>query len=151
MQGGPTMSSVTESVDVHAPIDRVYNQWTQFELFPRFMSGVDSMTQTDERHNHWVTTVGGVRREFDTEITEQHPDERIAWKSVGGDLKHAGVVTFHRLNADDTRVTVQMDWQPGGVVEKAAGAMRADARQVRADTARFKAFIESRDQATGAW
>ncbi len=145
------MSDVTESVDVHVPITTAYNQWTQFESFPQFMDGVESVRQTDERHSHWVTRIGGMRREFDTEITEQHPDERIAWKSVGGDTSHAGVVTFHRLGADDTRVTVQLAWQPQGLVEKAGSYLGMDSHQVKADTARFKTFIEQRGTATGAW
>jgi carbon monoxide dehydrogenase subunit G len=145
------MSDVTESVDVHVPIRTAYNQWTQFESFPEFMNGVESIRQSDDRHSHWVTKVGGVRREFDAEITEQHPDERIAWKSTGGDTSHAGVVTFHRLGDDDTRVTVQLAWQPEGLVEKAASMLGMDGHQVKADTARFKTFIEQRGAETGQW
>jgi uncharacterized membrane protein len=145
------MSSVTKSVDVHVPVTTAYNQWTQFESFPHFMSGVESITQMDDRHNHWVTKIGGVRREFDTEITEQHPDERVAWKSIGGDTTHAGVVTFHRLGAEDTRVTVQLDWQPQSTVEKVGSMIGADDRQVQADTERFKKFIEERGMETGQW
>lgn len=145
------MTIVTESVDVHVPVRTAYNQWTQFETFPEFMGGVESITQTDATHSHWIAKVAGVRREFDTEITEQHPNERVAWKSVGGDTKHAGVVTFHRLGDTDTRVTIQMDWQPQGLVEKAGSAIGMDDRQVKADAKRFKEFIESRGAETGAW
>jgi uncharacterized membrane protein len=145
------MSTVTESVDVHVPVHTAYDQWTQFESFPQFMSGVESIRQLDDRHTHWVTKVAGVRREFDAEITEQHPDERIAWKSTGGDTQHAGVVTFHRLGDQDTRVTVQMEWQPQGLAEKAGSAVGADDMLVKADTKRFKEFIEQRGQATGGW
>lgn len=145
------MSSVTESVDVHVPVRTAYNQWTQFETFPQFMQGVESITQTDDTHSHWKTKVGGVSREFDTEITEQHPDERIAWKSTGGDTKHAGVVTFHRLSDTDTKVTIQLDWQPEGLVEKAGAAVGVDEHQVKADAQRFKAFIEAQGTATGEW
>ena len=145
------MSDVTESVDVNVPISTAYDQWTQFESFPQFMDGVESVRQTDELHSHWVTKVAGVRREFDTEITEQHPDERIAWKSIGGDTSHAGVVTFHRLGDTDTRVTVQLAWRPQGLVEKAGSLAGLDSHQVKADTARFKAFIEQRGAATGRW
>ena len=136
------VSDVTESVDVHVPISTAYNQWTQLESFPHFMDGVESIRQIDDRHSHWVTKVGGVHREFDAEITEQHPDERIAWKSIGGDVSHAGVVTFHRLGDDDTRVTVQLAWQPTGLVEKAGSLLGLDEHRVKADTARFKTFIE---------
>ena len=145
------MSQVQESVDVHVPVRTAYDQWTQFESFPQFMEGVEKITQLDDRHSHWVTKIGGVRREFDTEITEQHPDERVAWKSTGGDTKHAGVVTFHRLDDENTRVTVQLDWEPEGLVEKAGSALNVDDRQVKADTKRFKKFIEERGTETGAW
>jgi uncharacterized membrane protein len=144
------MASVTESVDVAVPVSTAYNQWTQFESFPQFMGGVDKITQIDTTHNHWVTTIGGVTREFDTEVTEQHPDERVAWKSTDG-TSHAGVVTFHRLNDSNTRVTVQLDWQPSGVVEKAGSVLGVDDRQVKADLARFKEFIEKQGGETGAW
>jgi uncharacterized membrane protein len=145
------MGTVQESVDVDVPVRTAYDQWTQFESFPEFMSGVESITQTDDRHTHWVTSVGGVRREFDAEITEQHPDERVAWTSTGGDTKHAGVVTFHRLADDKTRVTVQIDWEPQGVVEKVGSALNVDDHRVKADTKKFKEFIESRGAASGAW
>lgn len=144
------MSSVTESVDVEVPVSTAYNQWTQFESFPQFMGGVERITQVDARHSHWVTKVGGVEREFDTEITEQHPDERVAWNSTDG-TSHAGVVTFHRLSDTSCRVTVQLDWQPEGVVEKAGSALGVDDRQVKADLARFKEFIEARGAETGQW
>jgi carbon monoxide dehydrogenase subunit G len=143
------MSDVTESVDVNVPVTTAYNQWTQFESFPQFMDGVESVTQIDELHTHWVTSIAGARREFDAEITEQHPDERIAWKSLGGDTSHAGVVTFHRLAVDQTRVTVQLVWEPHGLVEKAGSMLNVDAHQVEADTERFKQFIEGQGTATG--
>ncbi|GGM08468.1 SRPBCC family protein [Dactylosporangium sucinum] len=145
------MSGVTETIDVHVPVRTAYNQWTQFESFPQFMSGVESIRQLDDRHTHWVTKIGGVRREFDAEITEQHPDERIAWRSTGGDTKHAGVVTFHRLSDQDTRVTVQLDWQPEGLVEKAGSAVGLDTMQVKADAKRFKEYVEEHGAETGAW
>ncbi len=145
------MSQVQESVDVEVPVSTAYDQWTQFESFPEFMQGVESITQVDDTHNHWVTKVGGVTREFDTKITEQHPDERIAWRSVGGDTHHAGVVTFHRLAEARTRVMIQIDWEPEGIVEKAGAAANLDERRVKADTERFKAFIEQRGTESGAW
>lgn len=145
------MSTMTESVDVEVPVRTAYNQWTQFESFPEFMDGVESISQLDDRRTHWVTTVAGVRREFDAEITEQHPDERVAWKSTSGDTKHAGVVTFHRLSDNQTRITVQIDWEPEGLVEKAGSALGLDDRQVKADTKRFKRFIEERGAETGQW
>ncbi|MEU4689997.1 SRPBCC family protein [Actinoplanes sp. NPDC023714] len=145
------MTTVTESVDVNVPIRTAYDQWTQFETFPQFMDGVESITQTDDTHTHWVTKVAGQTREFDAEITEQHPDERVAWASTGGDTKHAGVVTFHRLADAETRVTIQLDWEPEGFAEKVGSAVGVDSHQVKADAKRFKEFIENRGGATGAW
>ena len=145
------MSTVEQSVDVDVPVRIAYDQWTQFESFPEFMGGVEQITQIDDKLNHWVTKIDGVKREFDTEITEQHPDERIAWKSVAGEAKHAGVVTFHRLEDSKTRVMIQIDWEPEGVVEKAGAALGFDDRQVKADAKRFKEFIEQRGLPTGAW
>ncbi|GAA0716405.1 SRPBCC family protein [Dactylosporangium roseum] len=115
------------------------------------MGGVEEVRQLDDRHTHWVTRIGGVRREFDAEITEQHPDQRIAWRSTGGESKHAGAVSFQPLGEQDTRVTVEMGWEPSGIAEKAGDTLGIDERQVKADTRRFKEFIEQRGDATGAW
>jgi uncharacterized membrane protein len=145
------VTTVTESVDVNVPIGTAYNQWTQFQDFPQFMDGVESITQIDDTHTHWVTKVAGQTREFDAEITEQHPDERVAWKSTDGDTKHAGVVTFHRLGDSETRVTIQLDWEPKGVVEKVGSAVGVDSHQVKADAKRYKEFVENRGSATGSW
>jgi len=144
------VSQVIETVDVEVPVRTAYNQWTQFESFPHFMGGVESVTQTSETMTHWTTKVAGVEREFDAEITEQHPDERVAWNSVDG-KDHAGVVTFHRLSDTQTRVTVQLDWATEGLVEKVGAAVGADDRQIKADLKRFKDFIESRGTETGAY
>ena len=144
-------SQVVESVDVDVPVTVAYNQWTQFESFPHFMGGVEEVIQVDDVTNHWVTNIAGVTREFDTRITEQLPDERIAWRSIGGDVDQAGVVTFHRLEPAKTRVMIQIDWEPSGVTEQAGSALGVDDRQVKADAKRFKEFIESRGDATGGW
>jgi uncharacterized membrane protein len=144
------MASVQESIDVDVPVTTAYNQWTQFEEFPQFMGGVESVTQVGDTLTRWKTSIGGVEREFDAEITEQHPDERVAWKSVDGKT-HAGVVTFHRLSDASSRVMVQIDWETETVTEKAGAALGFDDRQVKKDLARFKEFIESRGTETGAW
>lgn len=144
------MPTIEESIDVSVPVRTAYNQWTQFESFPQFMNGVESVTQTDDTHLHWRTKVAGVEREFDAEITEQHPDERVAWKSVDGKT-HAGVVTFHRLNDTETRVMVQLDWPAESLTERAGAALGVDDRQVRSDLTRFKEFIEARGHETGGW
>jgi uncharacterized membrane protein len=144
------MAEVTESVDVQVPVSTAYNQWTQFEEFPQFMGGVESVRQIDDTHLRWVAEISGKREERDAEITEQHPDERVAWKATGG-KGNAGVVTFHRLDDDATRVTVQLDWQPEGVIENIGTALGFDDRQVKQDLERFKGLIESRGQESGAW
>ena len=145
------MSQVIEAIDVEVPVRVAYNQWTQFETFPEFMDGVEKINQLDATRSHWVTKVAGVTREFETEITEQHPDERVAWTTVGGEVEHGGVVTFHRLGDNQTRVTIQIDWEPRGLVEKAGAAVGVDDHQVKADAKRFKAFVEGQGQPTGAW
>ncbi|MGQ0847130.1 MAG: SRPBCC family protein [Sporichthyaceae bacterium] len=144
------MASVTESIDVQVPVSTAYNQWTQFETFPQFMDGVESIRQLDDKRLHWQVKVGGQEREFDAEITEQHPDERVAWRSTDGE-SHAGVVTFHRLSDTSSRVTAQIDWSPEGLVEKVGAAVGVDDHSVKADLARFKEYIESRGQESGAW
>jgi uncharacterized membrane protein len=144
------MSTVEKSIDVDVPARTAYNQWTQFESFPQFMEGVDRVDQTSDTTTHWLTSIGGVSREFDAQITEQHPDQRIAWSSVDGP-KHAGVVTFHRLDADKTRVMLQMDYEPEGVVENVGDKLGIVGRRAEGDLKRFKDFIESRGTESGAW
>jgi uncharacterized membrane protein len=145
------MSTITESVDVGVDVSTAYNQWTQFESFPQFMEGVEEIRQIDETHTHWVTSIAGVTREFDATITEQNPDERVAWRSDEGP-NHAGVITFHRLDDTTTRVTAQMDIEPEGFAENAADKLGILDRRVKGDMRRFKEFIESRGgRETGAW
>jgi uncharacterized membrane protein len=144
------MSTITESVDVEVDVSTAYNQWTQFESFPHFMEGVEEVRQLDDTHTHWVTKVGGATREFDATITEQHPDERVAWKSDDGP-EHAGVVTIHRLDDQTSKVTVQMDIDPEGFVENVADKAGILDQRVKGDLKRFKDFIESRGAETGAW
>ena len=144
------MPNVEQSIDVDVPVRTAYNQWTQFESFPQFMGGVDSVTQQDETHTHWKTSIGGVEREFDATITEQHPDERVAWTSTDGKT-HAGVVTFHRISDTTTRVMVQIDWETESLAEKLGAAVSLDDHQVKKDLKKFKEFIESRGSETGAW
>ncbi|WP_030160484.1 SRPBCC family protein [Glycomyces sp. NRRL B-16210] len=144
------MSTIIESVDVQVPVTTAYNQWTQFEDFPAFMEGVEAVHQIDDTHMHWVTKVGGVTREFDATVTEQHPDERVAWKSDNGPT-HAGVITFHRLNDATTRVTAQMDIDPDGFAEQAADKLGFLGRRVKGDMRRFKDFIEFQGRETGSW
>lgn len=144
------MSTVMKAVDVEAPLSAVYNQWTQFESFPEFMEGVEQVRQLDDTHTRWVTRVGTVTREFDATITEQHPDERVAWTSDSGP-RHAGVITFHRLDPDHTRVTAQMDIDPEGFLEKVADRTGVLQKRIDGDMRRFKEFIERRGRETGEW
>ncbi len=145
------MSTVKEAVEVAVPVHTAYNQWTQFEEFPQFMEGVEEVRQVDDRHNHWTTKIGGTRREFDTEIVDQLADERITWRTIGGDTKQKGTVHFERLDDMHTRVELVMDVEPSGVADKAADALGTIDRRVKGDMKRFKQYIEERGSESGAW
>ncbi|HXH81753.1 MAG TPA: SRPBCC family protein [Candidatus Tectomicrobia bacterium] len=144
------MSEIVESIDVQVPVSAAYNQWTQFEDFPRFMEGVTAVRQLDDRRLHWRATIGGREEQWEAEITEQRPDLRIAWRSTSG-APNPGVVTFHRLSDTTTRVTLQMSCDPQGAAETVGDALGVVRRRVKGDLERFKAFIESRGRETGAW
>ena len=144
------MSTIEQSIDVGVPVRTAYDQWTQFEEFPRFMEGVEEVRQIDDTHLHWRTKVAGREKEFDAVITEQTPDERVAWQSEEG-AEHAGVVTFHHIDDGVTRVMVQMDVEPDGIVEKAGDALGVVKGRVKGDLERFKEMIEARGSASGAW
>jgi uncharacterized membrane protein len=144
------MANIEQSIDVDVPVRTAYNQWTQFEEFPQFMEGVEEIRQLDDTHTHWRTKVAGKEKEFDAVITEQTPDQRVAWTSEDG-AEHAGVVTFHRLGDNQTRVMVQMDYEPEGVAEKVGDALGLVQRRVKGDLERFKELIESRGAETGGW
>ncbi len=143
-------TNIMESVDVDVPVSTAYNQWTQFESFPQFMEGVERIDQLSPTKTHWVTRIAGVQREFDAEITEQHPDERVAWVTQNG-THQAGVVTFHRISDTTTRVTLQLDHDPQGLLEKAGEALGIIKRRIKGDLANFKTFIESRGIEEGGW
>lgn len=144
------MASVTESIIVNCPISTVYNQWTQFEEFPRFMEGVEAVSQTDDTHLHWVAEAGGKRHEWDAEITEQRPDEVVAWRALDGHF-NSGRVMFERIDGTTTKVTVEMEHETEGIMEALGSAIGADSRQVKSDLERFKEYIESRGAETGGW
>jgi hemerythrin superfamily protein/carbon monoxide dehydrogenase subunit G len=143
-------TKVEKSIEVNVPVRTAYNQWTQFEEFPRFMSGVDSVEQVDDTGLHWVAEIAGVRREWDAEILEQVPDEKVAWAAVGG-ATNAGAVHFIPNSPDRTLVTLHLEFEPEGMVEKVGDALNLVSRQAEADLANFKSFIESRGAETGAW
>ena len=136
------MSTIEQSVELEVPLRTAYNQWTQFETFPIFMDGIKEVKQIDDRHLHWVAEIHGHTHEWDAEITEQKPDERVAWRNVGGQ-KNAGVVTFHRLDDTHTRLMVQLDFMPEGLVEHLGDALGATDRRIAGDLERFKEMIES--------
>jgi uncharacterized membrane protein len=136
------MRSVHSFVEVNVDVSTAYNQWTQFESFPQFIDGVKSVTQQDPSRHHWVVKMAGATQEFDTEITEQTPNEVIAWKSPDGG--HTGRVTFESWGPSETRVDIRFGWEPAGVVEKVEAALNFDQHQVEKTAANFKEFIESR-------
>jgi len=144
------MSNIEKSIDVHVPVHTAYNQWTQFETFPRFMEGVEEIRQLDDKRLHWRANVGGKVKEWDAVITEQVPDQRIAWRNTTG-ASNAGVVTFHRLNDNTTRVMLQLEYEPEGVVENVGDVIGVVSSRVKGDLERFKQFIEERGSETGAW
>ncbi|GII96525.1 SRPBCC family protein [Sinosporangium siamense] len=144
------MSTITQSVDVAVPVRTAYNQWTQFESFPHFMEGVESVVQHGDTMTHWKIKIGGVEREFDARITEQRPDEKIAWASIAGP-RHAGVVTFHALRDGGTRVSLELETEPEGAAENLADAAGLLSHRVKGDLQRFARFIEHRGQESGGW
>jgi len=144
------MSKIVEPVDVAVPVRTAYDQWTQFESFPMFMEGVEKVEQLDDTTLRWTANIAGQERTWKARITEQNPDERIAWTSIDG-ARNAGVVTFHRLDDEMTRVTLQMDVDPDGPVDNIGDALGLLERRVKGDLKRFKEFIEGRGVETGAW
>ena len=144
------MTEILETIDLDVPVRTAYDQWTQFEAFPQFMDGVESVRQDGDTHLHWVAQIAGRRQEWDAEITEQTPDQRIAWKATTG-KGNAGVVTFHSLDASRTKIMLQLDWESEGMVEALGAMLGQDDRKVKGDLDRFKELIESRGAESGAW
>ena len=144
------MSTIEQSIEVGVPVQTAYNQWTQFEEFPSFMEGVAEVRQLDDRHLHWVAEIGGTRHEWDAEITEQLPDERVAWRNTDG-KENAGVVTFHKLDDQRSKIMVQLDFVPEGIKEKLGDALGAPDRRVKGDLERFKDLVESGGGESGGW
>jgi uncharacterized membrane protein len=144
------MSRFESSIEVDVPVGTAYNQWTQFEHFPAFMEGVRSVRQLDDRRVHWKAEIGGKDVEWDSVITEQVPDARIAWRSTSG-AENAGAVDFHRLSDSKCRVSLQIDYEPEGAIEKAGDAIGVVKSRVKGDLERFKDYIEKRGTETGAW
>jgi uncharacterized membrane protein len=144
------MARVEQSIDVDVPVSTAYNQWTQFEEFPRFMDGVESVKQIDDTHLHWVAEIGGKRHEWAAEIVRQKPDREVSWRAeVGQDT--SGIVTFEPIDDNRTRINVVMEHEAEGLTETLGSALGADSRRVKGDLERFKEFVESRGVETGAW
>ena len=141
---------VEESIVVNVPVRTAYDQWTQFEDFPLFMDDVDHVEQIDEQRLHWRTKVRGVKREWNARITEQIPDARVAWESEDG-ARNAGAVTFHQLDDEQTKVMLQLDFEPEGAMEHYADKVGLVTERARKDLAKFRDFIEQRGRATGEW
>jgi uncharacterized membrane protein len=144
------MTTIEQAVEIDVPISTAYNQWTQFEDFPAFMEGVESVQQIDNTHLHWVAEIAGVHREWDAVITEQLPDERVAWRSTDG-TDNGGVVTFHRIEPNRTKVMLQLGFDPEGFAESVGDKLGFVERRTKKDLERFKEFVEDRGAATGAW
>jgi uncharacterized membrane protein len=146
------MPKIEDSIEVQVPVQQAYNQWTQFEQFPKFMEGIQSVQQLDDTHVQWVAEIRGESRQWTTEITEQQPDEKIAWKTIDGEVKNDGVVTFEQVGDARTRVNLQMDVEGESTAENVAGDLFGIVKgQVHGDLERFKQLVENHDQETGAW
>ena len=143
-------TTIEESIQVNVPVGVAYNQWTQFEDFPKFMKNVCEVRQLDDTHLHWRAEIAGKEEEWDAEITEQIPDERIAWHSTSG-AEHAGVVTFHKISDSTARIMLQIDYTPKGFMEGLGDALGAVKLQIRNDLQCFKEFLETRGSETGEW
>jgi uncharacterized membrane protein len=144
------MATIEKSVDVSVPLRTVYDQWTQFEEFPRFMEGVTEVQQLDDKRVHWKAEIGGQEREWDAEIYEQVPDQRIAWRSISG-KDNAGIVTFQALGANKSRINLRINYDPKGFMENAGDLTGLVSQRVQGDLERFRDFIEKRGVETGAW
>ena len=144
------MARIEESIDVGVPVTTAYNQWTQFEEFPRFMEGIQSVTQIDDTHLRWLAEVGGKRHEWEAEITDQEPDRHVAWRAREGHYT-SGSVKFEPLGDNQTRVKVVMEHEPEGLTETLGSALGVDSRRVKGDLERFKELVESRGVESGAW
>lgn len=144
------MDSIEKSITVDVPVRTAYNQWTQFESFPAFMEGVEEVRQITDKKLHWRAEIAGKTEEWDAEIVEQTPDRRVSWRSTSG-AHNAGTVSFQPMGANQTQVTLRMEYKPEGMVEKVGSALGLVEGRVKGDLERFKKFIESRGMETGAW
>jgi uncharacterized membrane protein len=144
------MKTIAKSITVNVPLSQVYNQWTQFEEFPHFMEGVKEVKQLDDKRLHWKAEIGGKSEEWDAEIIEQIPDQRIAWRSTGG-TKNSGTISFSEQGENETAVNLEVEYEPEGIIENLGDLLGLVSARVTGDLTRFKDFIENRRSATGGW
>ena len=144
------METIEKTIEVEAPVSKVYNQWTQFEEFPQFMEGVKEVRQLDDKHLHWVAKIAGKEKQWDAEILEQVPDQRIAWRSTTG-AANSGIVHFRPKDHDHTLVTLQINYEPEGTTENVGDALGMISHRVTGDLKRFRDFIQHRATETGSW
>jgi uncharacterized protein YndB with AHSA1/START domain len=144
------MGATTHSIEVNAPLQAVYNQWTQFEEFPNFMEGVDEVRQEGPKNLLWKVNIGGKEKQWEAEITEQVPDQKIAWSSIDG-TPNAGEVNFDSVDGERTRITLTMEYEPEGFLEKAGEVLGIPSGRVEGDLKRFRDFIEKRGSESGGW
>ena len=143
------MATHQATIDIDQPVSVVYNQWTQFEQFPQFMEGVSQVTQIDDTRMHWVAEIAGARREWDAEIVEQQTDQRIAWRSTSG-ARNAGIVEFRPVGQDRTQITLELDFEPDGIIDLAGDKLGFVQRRVESDLERFRGFVQGRGAEVGA-
>lgn len=144
------MAVIEKSIDLNVAVRTAYNQWTQFEEFPRFMEGVEQVKQVDNKHLRWKANIGGRQEEWDAEIMEQVPDQRIAWRSQSG-AKNEGVVIFSPVTEGKSKINLRIEYEPKGIVEKTGDMMGIVSQRVEENLKRFKNYIESRGHETGSW
>ena len=144
------MTTIEKSIEVSVPASKAYDAWTRFELFPEFMEDVEEVVQKDDSHLHWRAKILGKTEEWDAEITEQIPDKRIAWRSETG-AQNAGVVTFHRLTDETSRVMLQLSYEPERLSEKVGDLLGVTRRHVERDLENFKDFVETRGRGVEGW
>lgn len=145
------MSTIEKTIVVEVPVRTAYDQWTQFESFPKFMQGVEQVRQVDDKHLHWSADIAGVHREWDAEIVHQTPDERITWRATDGTTNYGTVSFAPDPTGRGTRITLQMEFEPEGIVEKVGDALKIVDKRTEGDLERFKEFIEARGVETGGW
>ncbi|TDU71338.1 polyketide cyclase/dehydrase/lipid transport protein [Prosthecobacter fusiformis] len=144
------METIEKSIEVEQPIRSVYNQWTQFESFPLFMEGVKSVRQVTDKRLQWHVEIAGITKIWEADIVEQIPDSRIAWHSTSGAVNN-GQVLFESLAPDRTLVTLILNYETEGALEKVGDALGLVSLRIQGDLRRFKDTIEKRTTPAQGW